>query len=86
MEDRVITGELVKLVQDMAHRFGEERSRLLEARGQRRELFRQGQVERLEETAHIRQAVWKVDPVPAELLERRVELLGGCSKQEIIEG
>lgn len=86
MEDRAITGELVKLVQDMAHRFGEERSRLLEARGQRRELFRQGQVERLEETAHIRQAVWKVDPVPAELLERRVELLGGCSKQEIIEG
>ena len=86
MEDRVITGELVKLVQDMAHRFGEERSRLLEARGQRRELFRQGQVERLEEMAHIRQAVWKVDPVPAELLERRVELLGGCSKQEIIEG
>ena len=25
-------------------------------------------------------------PVPVELLERRVELLGGCSRQEIIQG
>ncbi|MEO8734043.1 MAG: hypothetical protein ABI373_06915, partial [Flavobacteriales bacterium] len=27
-----------------------------------------------------------VDPVPAELLERRVELIGGCTRREIIEG
>ena len=86
MEDRLLTGELVKLVQDITHRFGAVRNELLAARGAREEEFRQGKVERLEETAHIRQALWKVDPVPVELLERRVELLGGCSRQEIIQG
>ncbi len=86
MEDRLLTGELVKMVQDIAHRFGATRTELLAARPLRQEQFRQGNVERLQETAHIRQALWKVDPVPVELLERRVELLGGCSRQEIIQG
>jgi malate synthase len=85
-EDRLLTSELVKFVQDIAHRYGAVRNDLLAARQVRREEFRQGNVDRLEETAHIRQALWKVDPVPAELLERRVELLGGCSRQEIIQG
>ena len=86
MEDRLLTGELVKMVQDITHRFGPSRTELIAARAPRQEEFRQGKVERLQETAHIRQALWKVDPVPAELLERRVELLGGCSRQEIIQG
>jgi malate synthase len=53
---------------------------------QRFAAFREGNVDRLEDTAHIRDAQWKVDPVPAELLERRVELLGGCGRQELVQG
>lgn len=86
MEDRLLTSELVKLVQEINQRFGAERKELLAARALRTAAFRQGDVDRLQETAHIRQALWKVDPVPVELLERRVELLGGCSRQDIIQG
>ena len=86
MEDRLLTSDLLKLVRDMTLRFGAKRRELLSARPQRTAQFRAGHIDRLEETAHIRQAVWRVDPVPMELLERRVELLGGCSRQEIIQG
>lgn len=86
MEDRLLTSDLVKLVQEMEHRFGAKRKELLQDRELRVKAFRDARVERMEETAHIRNAVWKVDPVPVELLERRVELIGGCSRQEIIQG
>lgn len=86
MEDRLLTSDVVKLVQELTHRFGPRRKEVLEARALRRAAFREGAVARLDETAHIRQAQWKVDPVPVELLERRVELLGGCTRPEIIQG
>lgn len=86
VEDRLLTSDLLKLVQDMAARFGPKRKELLEVRQSRLDVFRSGTIERLEDTKHIREAVWRVDPVPVELLERRVELIGGCSRQELIEG
>lgn len=86
MEDRLLTTDVVKLVQELVTRFGARRDEVLEQRAQRMAQFREGLVDRLEGTAHIRDAQWKVDPVPAELLERRVELLGGCGRQELIDG
>ncbi len=85
-EDRLLTSEVLKLVQELAQALGTERKQLLAARNARQAQLRTGNIARAEETAHIRNAVWKVDPVPAELLERRVELLGDCSRQGIIEG
>ncbi len=85
-EDRLLTNELLKLVQDVTQRFGAKRKELLAARAARRDALSQGEVDRLPETAHIRNAVWKVDPVPVELLERRTELIGGCTRQEIVQG
>ncbi|HEY0977942.1 MAG TPA: hypothetical protein VGE21_10780 [Flavobacteriales bacterium] len=86
MADRLLTPELVKLVTELTHRFGTRRDELLSQRAVRRAAFREGVVERSEETAHVREARWTVDPVPVELLERRVELIGGCSRAELIEG
>ncbi len=86
IEDRLLTSDVVKLVQEATQRFGARRKELLAARGERAKAFAEGDVARLEETAHIRNAVWKADPVPVELLERRVELIGGCSRQEIVDG
>jgi malate synthase len=85
-EDRLLTPDVVKLVHELTQRFSPRREELLMARQLRRAAFREGIVARLDETAHVRQARWMVDPVPAELLERRVELLGGCTRQEIIQG
>jgi malate synthase len=85
-EDRLLTSELLKLVQDITQRFGTKRKELLAAHASRRDQLRQGHVDRLPDTAHIRDAVWKVDPVPMELLERRTELIGGCTRQEIVQG
>ena len=85
-DGRLLTGEVLKLVQELAQALTAERSELLTARAMRRKQLRSGHVERPEDTAHIREALWKVDPVPAELLERRVELLGDCSRQGLIAG
>ncbi len=85
-DDRLLTNDLVKLVQEITTLFGPERKELLAAREVRRAAFRNGDITRLEETKHIREANWKVDAVPVEMLERRVELLGGTARQEIIQG
>lgn len=85
-EDRLLTSEVLRLVQELAQALCAERRELLTARAARQAVLRAGRVERLEETRHIREAVWKVDPVPAELLERRVEVLGDCTRQGIIRG
>lgn len=86
MEDRLLTTDVLKLVQELTLRFGARRDEVLAVRRARLAGFREGEVARLAETAHIRQAQWKVDPVPVELLERRVELLGGSTRPEIIQG
>ncbi|MFT3885540.1 MAG: hypothetical protein QM724_08950 [Flavobacteriales bacterium] len=86
MEDRLLTTDVVKLVQELVQRFGARREDVLKECVERLAAFRDGQVDRLEATRHIRDAEWKVDPVPAELLERRVELLGGCGRQGLVQG
>lgn len=85
-EDRLLTGDVLKLVQELAQALSVERRELLAARAPARARLRAGMVQRPEGTVHIREAVWKVDPVPAELLERRVELLGDCSRHGVVAG
>jgi malate synthase len=85
-DDRLLTAELLKLVQELTAQFGPKRKELLAAREDRRARLRAGQIGRSEETRHIRDAKWTVAPVPMELLERRVELLTGSTRPEIIAG
>lgn len=48
--------------------------------------MRSGDVDHLPETAHVRSTEWRVDPLPEALLERRVELMGGATRSELIHG
>jgi len=86
MTDRLLTPAVVELTQTLCDQFGRQREVVLEHAGQRIAGLREGNVALLAETANVRSSEWTVDPVPAELLERRVELIGGCTRREIIEG
>lgn len=86
MTDRLLTPATVQLMHALTARFGERRLEALALGAARTEAFRKGEIGLLPGTEKIRKAEWQVDPVPAELLERRVELIGGCSRKELIEG
>ena len=74
------------LLSALMERFEQRRRALLPLRDRRREALRAGDVAQLEETAHVRRTDWRIDPVPDQLLERRVELIGGCTRSELIHG
>ncbi len=84
--ERLLSPDLHRLLGDVEARFGGRRKELLAQRATRRQAFREGDVGRVESTAHVREARWTIDPVPVELLERRVELLGAPTRPAIIEG
>ena len=86
MIDRLLTPATVKLMRVLTVRFGERRLEVLAQGEARMAALRNGEIDLLAGTARIRKTEWQVDPVPAELLERRVELIGGCSRRELIEG
>ena len=78
MIDRLLTPATVKLMRVLTVRFGERRLEVLALGEARMAALRNGEIDLLAGTARIRKTEWQVDPVPAELLERRVELIGGC--------
>jgi malate synthase len=86
MTDRLLTPAFSALVGDLDERFGSRRQEVLAINAHRREILRSGSVASLPETEAVRKGGWEVDPVPAELLERRVELLGGANRRELIDG
>ena len=86
MKDRLFTPEALAIMLDLDERFGKRRLEVLAIGEARREAFRRGEIGPLAGTARIREEEWTADPVPAELLERRVELVGGCTRRELIEG
>jgi len=74
------------LIKELMKRFERRRVQLIMQRDQRRAALAQGDVDVLPDTAHVRATEWKVDPVPEALNERRVELMGGASRSELING
>lgn len=86
MTNRLLIPETVELVHALNERFEARRLEILALNEARFAALRGGTVACLEETAKVRETEWQVDPVPAELLERRVELIGGCSRPELIDG
>ena len=72
----VLTPEALAFVADLHRRFEPRRRELLAARQARQRRFDAGELpDFLPETAHVRAADWSVAPVPADLLDRRVENL-----------
>ena len=77
--------EALKFVTDLERNFGAKRRELLAARAMRQN--RLDSVERpdfLHHTVEIRNSRWTVAPVPADLLDRRVEITGPVDRKMII--
>jgi malate synthase A len=82
----LLTGEALVFLGSLERRFGSRRRRLIQARAERQARLDAG-TEILDfpaETAGIRAADWTVAPVPADLLDRRVEITGPAERKMII--
>ena len=81
----VLTPEALTFVADLHRRFDARRRELLAARDARQARFNAGELpDFLPETAHVRAGDWTVAPVPADLLDRRVEITGPVDRKMII--
>jgi len=84
-EEAVLTPPALEFVADLAHRFGGRVEELLARRRERQARFDAGERPRfLPETAAVRESAWTVAPLPADLLDRRVEITGPVDRKMII--
>ena len=81
----ILTEEAQRFLQALHMRFNERRKELLAKRQIRQQEIDRGALpDFLPETKHIREADWKVAPLPADLLDRRVEITGPVDRKMII--
>src|SRR5580698_3515282 len=81
----ILTPEAVAFVVGLQRTFNEQRKELLEARAARQKRLDAGErPDFLKETRHIRESEWTVAPLPADLLDRRVEITGPVDRKMII--
>src|SRR5438105_1952468 len=74
---RVLTPDALEFVRRLHRQFNPTRERLLARRDERGERIRRGErLDFLVETIGVRDAVWRVDPAPTDLDDRRVEITG----------
>src|SRR5215204_3178469 len=85
MVEQVLTDEAVDFLTRLQREFGPRRDELLAARQARAQRLRDGELpDFLPETAHVREGDWRVEPVPAELQDRRVEITGPVDRKMVI--
>jgi malate synthase len=83
--DQILTPEALQFIVDLERRFGARRRELLAARVERQKKLDAGErPDFLPQTAEIRMANWTVAPLPADLLDRRVEITGPVDRKMII--
>ncbi|WP_293806123.1 malate synthase A [uncultured Bosea sp.] len=83
--EQILTTEALAFVADLHRRFNETRKRLLALRAERQKRFDAGETpDFLAETKHIREGDWSVAPIPADLLDRRVEITGPVDRKMIV--
>jgi malate synthase len=83
--ERVLTGDAVAFVEDLARRFTTRIDELLNRRRTVQERFNNGaRPDFLSETAGVRAAEWTVAPAPGDLQDRRVEITGPVDRKMII--
>ena len=84
-EAEILTPQALEFLGALASNFEAERQSLLAARVARGEALRQGKLyDFLPETAPVRQADWRVAPIPADLQDRRAEITGPVERKMII--
>ena len=82
---KILTPEAVAFIVDLQRTFNDRRKVLLDARHQRQKRLDAGEKPNfLAETKAIRDAEWTVAPLPADLLDRRVEITGPVDRKMII--
>lgn len=81
----ILTPEALAFVGALVERFGSERESLLQAREKRQVRLDGGELPAfLPETQSIREGEWRVASIPADLLDRRVEITGPVDRKMII--
>jgi len=81
----ILTPEAVAFVVDLQRTFNVRRKDLLSARHERQKHIDAGEKPAfLDETRTIREAAWAVAPLPADILDRRVEITGPVDRKMII--
>ena len=83
----ILTPEALAFIGELERKFGPERLNLLERRAQRQTELESGRLfDFLAETASVRNSDWSIAPVPAELMDRRVEITGPAERKMLING
>ena len=84
--DRVLTAEARAFIEELTRRFRAPLKELLASRAARQARLDAGteSLDFLKETAEVRAGNWKVAPIPADLLDRRVEITGPVDRKMVI--
>ena len=81
----VLTPNALTFLAELHRRFNPTRLELLEARRERQKRWNAGEpMDFLPETHEIREGDWRVDPVPADMQDRRVEITGPVDRRMIV--
>ena len=81
----ILTDDALAFVADLNRRFNGRRLELLARRMERQRLFDAGQLPHfLTETKSVRNGEWRVAPIPADLMDRRVEITGPVDRKMIV--
>jgi malate synthase len=83
--EEILTPGALALLADLHREFDERRRALLAQRIERQRLFDAGETpDFLVETKSIRDGDWRIPPIPADLLDRRVEITGPVDRKMIV--
>src|SRR3984893_18369525 len=83
--EEVLTPLALQLLASLHRRFNARRLELHDARARRQALLDDGALpEFLADTAVVRAGDWRISPVPADLLDRRVEITGPVDRKMVI--
>lgn len=81
----ILTPEALAFVAGLHRSFNATRKDLLKVRAERQAKFDAGELpDFLPETAAVREAEWTIAPLPADLLDRRVEITGPVDRKMIV--
>src|SRR5438270_10889489 len=83
--DDVLTSSALEFLSELHERFNARRLALLDARIDRQARFDAGELPDFpEDTRELREAEWRVGSIPADLLDRRVEITGPTNAKMLI--
>ena len=86
-QSAILTPQALDFIAGLARKFEPVRQSLLQRRVQRQIELDAGKLpDFLAETAAVRNSEWTIAPLPAELLDRRVELTGPAERKMLING